>query len=158
MKQQYSFITKWAIEAPLKNVWDAIYESTAWPQWWKGVKAVEVIKEGDENGIGGIRRYTWGSVLPYTLSFNMELKERKNFSYMCGVAFGELEGMGEWLFREENGVTYVQYNWNVHTAKAWMNYLSFLLKPAFKYNHDVVMRWGAEGLAKKLDAKLISSS
>jgi hypothetical protein len=37
-----------------------------------------------------------------------------------------------------------------------MNYLSFLLKPAFNYNHDVVMNWGAKGLAKKLNAELIS--
>jgi hypothetical protein len=38
-----------------------------------------------------------------------------------------------------------------------MNYFSFLLKPLFKYNHDVVMRWGALGLAKKLDAELVSA-
>jgi hypothetical protein len=30
------------------------------------------------------------------------------------------------------------------------------MKPLFKYNHDVVMKWGAKGLAKKLNAELIS--
>ncbi len=37
-----------------------------------------------------------------------------------------------------------------------MNYFSFVLKPIFKYNHDVVMRWGAKGLAKKLGTELVS--
>ena len=75
---------------------------------------------------------------------------------MKGKAFGELEGEGEWFFEEKNGITQVQYHWSVFTNKAWMNYLSFLLKPVFKYNHDIVMSWGAKGLAKKLQAKLIS--
>lgn len=37
-----------------------------------------------------------------------------------------------------------------------MNALSFMLKPLFQYNHDVVMRWGAEGLAKLLQAELLA--
>ena len=72
-----------------------------------------------------------------------------------GIAFGELEGQGEWTFNEQNGIIQIQYNWDIHTEKAWMNYLSFLLKPAFWYNHNVVMHWGAVGLAKKLNAKLV---
>ena len=72
-----------------------------------------------------------------------------------GIAFGELEGQGEWIFNEQNGIIQIQYNWEVYTKKAWMNYLSFLLKPLFKYNHNVVMHWGAVGLAKKLNAKLL---
>jgi hypothetical protein len=33
-----------------------------------------------------------------------------------------------------------------------MNYLSFILKLVFQYNHHIIMRWGAKNLAKKLDA------
>ena len=85
----------------------------------------------------------------------MKLLERDELKRLYGEAFGELEGNGTWLFEEKDGISYVQYNWNVYTNKAWMNYLSFVLKPAFRYNHDVVMRWGAEGLAKKLNATLL---
>ncbi len=156
MENKYSFITKWQIKAPIQAVWDAIYESTEWPQWWKGVLAVKVLEKGSANGIDGIRRYTWKSILPYELTFNMQLTQRLDLELLKGTAYGELEGEGTWLFREENGITHVQYNWDVFTTKPWMNYLSFLLKPAFKYNHNVVMRWGAEGLAKKLNAELVS--
>ncbi|HRH61248.1 MAG TPA: SRPBCC family protein [Chitinophagaceae bacterium] len=156
MRDKYSFVTNWQIKAPVQQVWDAIYESTEWPQWWRGVLEVQVLEKGKPNGVDGVRRYTWKSALPYKLSFNMRLTEREDNRMMHGVAFGELEGEGRWLFEQRGDITYIQYNWDVFTNKAWMNYLSFMLKPAFKFNHDVVMRWGAKGLAKKLNAELIS--
>lgn len=156
MAVQYTFVTKWEIKAPLQEVWQSIYESVHWPGWWKGVLAVKEISKGNEDGIGGIRRYTWKSALPYELSFDMRLTHDDQFRMLRGEAFGELEGVGVWNFEEKDGVTYVQYNWDVTTNKSWMNLLSPILKPLFKYNHDVVMRWGAEGLAKKLNATLIN--
>jgi len=153
----YKFITQWKIAAPINDVWYAIHASEKWRSWWKGVRLVKVIKENDVNGINGIRTYTWKSFLPYNLSFQMKLTEKKDFEFLKGVAFGELEGDGTWFFKEENGVTKVQYNWNVKTNKPWMNYFAFILKPIFKLNHDIIMRWGAEGLAKKLNTKLIRS-
>ena len=71
-----------------------------------------------------------------------------------GAATGELEGQGKWLLSETDGITTIQYNWNVNTTKKWMNFLSPLLKPLFKWNHDIVMKWGAEGLAKQLGTVL----
>jgi hypothetical protein len=31
-----------------------------------------------------------------------------------------------------------------------MNYLAPIARPVFKWNHDVVMAWGREGLEKRL--------
>jgi hypothetical protein len=153
----YKFIARWQIAAPVNDVWYSIYESVDWPNWWKAVQRVTVIKENDANGINGIRKYVWKSILLYTLSFKMQMVEKTDFKYLKGIAIGEFEGDGEWYFKEENGITNVQYNWNVKTNKAWMNYFSFLLRPAFKLNHDVVIKWGVQGLANKLRAKLISA-
>jgi hypothetical protein len=156
MATEYAFITHWQIKAPLGQVWDAIYASLDWPLWWKGVLDVKELQKGDEDGIDSIREYTWRSILPYKLAFNMRLTELEKHRRMKGKAFGELEGEGEWFFEEKDGITYIQYNWTVFTNKSWMNYLAFIMKPAFSYNHDVVMSWGAKGLAKKLNAELLS--
>lgn len=156
MPAYYSFITRWQIEAPVAQAWDAIYDSLDWPNWWKGVLDVEETEKGDDRGINGVRIYTWKSVLPYKLRFSSRLLERDDYKRLHGVAFGELEGEGTWYFSEINGVTHLQYHWKVFTNKRWMNLLAFIMKPLFQYNHDVVMRWGAEGLAKKLNARLIS--
>jgi hypothetical protein len=156
MQEKYSFITKWQIKAPVKDVWDAIYNSLEWPQWWKGVIASHELEKGDNRGINGIREYTWKSALPYKLKFKSKLLEREDNKRLYGVAFGELEGEGTWYFYHKDGITHLQYDWHVFTNKKWMNTFSFILKPLFKYNHDVVMKWGAKGLAKKLNAELIS--
>jgi hypothetical protein len=117
----YKFITQWRIKAPLIDVWYAIYNSEEWPLWWQGVEDVTVIRENDVDGINGIKKYTWKSILPYTLSFKMRLVKKHDFEFLSGVAFGELEGDGTWYFTEENGVTKVRYFWNVKTNRAWMN-------------------------------------
>ena len=156
MASQYAFITRWQIKAPLPEVWDTIHDSTHWPLWWKGVVEVKELQKGDIDGVGGIREYTWRSIMPYQLAFKMRLTELEKYKRMKGEAFGELEGMGEWFFEEKNGISFVQYNWNVFTNKAWMNNLAFILKPVFAFNHNVVMSWGAKGLAKKLNAELVS--
>lgn len=156
MATQYAFVTRWQIKAPLPQVWNVIEDSLNWPHWWKGVVAVSEEKKGDVSGIGSVRVYQWRSILPYQLAFHMELTGLEQYRYLKGKAYGELEGEGEWFFEERAGVTYIEYHWTVFTNKAWMNYFAFLLKPVFNYNHDVVMRWGAQGLAKKLNAELIS--
>ncbi len=155
MATQYAFISRWQIQAPVEAVWESIHDSLSWPSWWKGVISVTEIEKGDAEGVGGIREYTWGSIMPYKLSFRMKLTELDKFTRMKGVAFGELEGDGEWFFEEKKGVTHIAYHWTVFSNKPWMNYLAFLLKPLFIFNHNIVMGWGAKGLAKKLNATLI---
>ena len=147
--------TVWQLQAPLEQVWDAIYNSLEWPQWWKGVRLVKEIEKEDVNGINSVKIYTWQSVLPYQFTFTMRLTGKEQLKHLKGIAFGELEGSGEWFFSEHNGVTSITYYWNIFTNKRYMNIFSFLLKPALIYNHNRIMHWGAIGLAKKLDATLI---
>lgn len=155
MATQYSFVTNWKFKASRKQVWDMVYNSLDWPGWWKGVYSVIEIKKNNADGIGGVREYTWKSALPYKLTFTMKLTEKEELKRLKGISFGELEGTGEWLLTESKGIVHVQYNWNVTTTKKWMNSLAFLLKPLFRFNHNVVMHWGAISLAKKLKADLI---
>ena len=89
-----------------------------WPQWWKGVISVDEIETGDADGINGVKHYTWKSVLLYKLSFTMRLTEKQPMRRLKGIAFGELEGQGEWIFTEQNGIIKIQYNWDVYTKKA----------------------------------------
>jgi len=48
--------------------------------------------------------------------------------------------------------------WRVRTAKSWMNFLAPIAKPFFKWNHDVIMNWGGEGLAQRLNCKLLDAN
>src|SRR5436190_20195065 len=87
----YRFVTTWNLRAPLGRVWDAIYDSTDWPRWWRGVVRVEVLLPGDTSGTGAVRRYTWRSKLPYSLVFDMEVTRVQAPHLLEGRASGELE-------------------------------------------------------------------
>ena len=153
----YEFVTVWRFDAPLALVWQEIKNTETWPEWWKGVLRVEELQSGDARGVGKIIRSTWKSALPYTLEFDSEVVRVEDLKLIESRAFGELEGAGIWNFTAEDDAraTRVRYDWKVRTTKAWMNRLTPVAKPFFRWNHNVIMRRGGEGLAKKLNCKLL---
>ena len=131
---EYRFLTTWCLEAPREPVWDAIWDSERWPEWWRGVTAAEKVSDGDETGVGQVGRYSWRSRLPYDLDFTMTTTRVERPHLLEGEASGELAGIGRWrLFEEEHSapVTAVVYEWNVHTTKPWMNAIAPIAAPVF---------------------------
>lgn len=152
--KDYEFVTIWRVQAPLETVWNEIYHTEAWPTWWKGVESVEEIRKGDESGVGSVHRYTWKSKLPYRLSFEMQTVRVESPVLLEGIASGELDGRGLWQLSRAGSETIARYDWKVETTKRWMNLLAPVARPVFKWNHNVVMSWGAEGLARRLGVKV----
>lgn len=153
---EYHFSTLWYLEAPVEAVWDAIYHSRRWPSWWRGVEQVLDLEAGDDNGLGAVQRYTWKSVLPYRLTFDMRITRIEPLICLEGMASGEVEGCGCWTFAREGTLTVVRYDWQVRTTKRWMNLLAPVAQPLFKWNHDAVMNAGGQGLARLLGTRLIA--
>ena len=153
---EFRLFTEWRIEAPLPQVCDAISQCLHWPNWWKGVVKVEEFDPGDAEGIGSLRRFTWRGKLPYRLSFDMRVIRIEPLTLLEGQASGEVEGVGCWRFSKEGDITVVRYEWQVRTNRLWMNIVAPIAWPLFKWNHDQVMRQGAEGMARLLNARLVS--
>ncbi len=147
---EYSFVTNWSFDAPIEAVWAEIENADNWPTWWRGVRRVELIKDGNTDGIGSIRRTTWRSALPYDLIFDSEVIRVEKFKLIDIRAFGQLEGRGVWSFSFDNETTHVRYDWTVVTNKRWMNLFAPIAKPFFRWNHDVIMKWGEDGLRNRL--------
>lgn len=156
--RDYEFVTIWRFDAPLAPVWNCVKDSEIWSEWWKGIIRVVELKKGDADGVGAIHRSTWKSALPYTLEFDSEIMRIEPLKLIEIRAFGELEGVGLWQFTEESdNLTRVQYDWCVKTTKVWMNYLAPLARPFFRWNHDYIMNAGGNGLARKLNCKLLEN-
>jgi hypothetical protein len=147
---KYFFRTTWELPAPVSEVWDLIHDAERWPEWWKGVLKVEKIRQGDADDVGSVFIQTWKSALPYTLSFTAETTKVEHHKLIEGTASGQLEGIGRWIFTPRGNETTLVYEWEVKTTSTWMNLLGPLLKPAFSWNHNIVMRWGKEGILKRL--------
>jgi hypothetical protein len=126
-----------------------------WPSWWRGVVSVVELDSGDANGIGSVRRYTWKSLLPYRISFDMRVTRIEPLVALEGVATGEVEGTGRWSFTDQGPVTTIRYEWQIRTTRRWMNLAAPLARPLFQWNHDLVMRQGGQGLARLLGARLV---
>jgi len=156
--QTFNFVTVWKIGAPLPPVWEAMSHFEDWPAWWKGVEQVEILERGDSNRIGFRSRQTWKSKLPYKLRFEGQIVRIDPMSLIEVRSEGELQGTGLMRFASDGNLTTFQYDWNVRTTKPWMNLVTLFAKPLFSWNHDVIMGWGAEGLAKKLGGKTITTS
>jgi len=154
----YSFLTTWILEAERERVWDAIYDSEAWPGWWRGVERVVEVTPGDADGVGQLGHYTWRSKLPYELTFEMRTTRVERPRLLEGQAAGQLAGTGRWRLWEQDAVTAVTYEWNVATTKRWMYLLRPVARPAFEWNHDWVMRNGAEGIANLLGCRLLAAA
>ncbi len=152
---QYEFLTSWCVDAPIERVFAVLNDSAAFPQWWKGVTAVEVLEPGAADGVGELARYSWRSVLPYTLRFDSRVTRVEPPHLIEGQATGELEGVGVWRLFAAPDSTAVLYDWRVRTTKRWMNIWGPVARPAFRWNHDRVMHQGGVGLARRLGASLL---
>ena len=153
----YAFLTTWLLESPRQPVWEAIYDQENWPSWWRGVEEAIELRPGDgSDGVGSVAKMVWKSLLPYRVEFEVTTTRVEKPHLLEGSAVGELEGVGRWRLHEQDGVTAVLYEWNVRTTKPWMNLLAPLLRPAFEWNHDWVMKRGGEGISQLLGCRLLA--
>ncbi len=147
----YTFISTWQIPAPLEQVWEVLYAVESWPTWWRGVEETRILNPEHPLGTVGSRMAsTWKSVLPYRIHFITELQEIVVGTRIVASADGDLRGTGRWDLSEHKGGTTAVYTWDVTTTKSWMNLLAPVARPLFAHAHEAVMRWGEQGLRRRL--------
>lgn len=150
--KQFNLVTEWDLDAPVERVWPLLTKVEEWPLWWRAVKHVELMQEGDADGVGAVHRMTWKTALPYQLTFDSRTTRIEAMSVIEGQATGELDGVGRWTLRPQGTGTHVRYNWNVEVTKPWMKALAPVLRPVFAWNHNVVMGWGEQDIRARLAA------
>ncbi|WP_053375998.1 hypothetical protein [Paenibacillus sp. FJAT-27812] len=151
----YSFETNWKFESDINQVWGLI-GGFKYGDWWSGVSSEPLYQGPRQDGIGNTYHYVFRTKLPYQLAFVAEIVRKEDPKYLEIRATGELEGRGVWTLSQEGSLTHVQYVWQVNANKKWMNLLAPILRPAFVWNHDQVMKKGAKGIADALGVKRIT--
>jgi Polyketide cyclase / dehydrase and lipid transport len=154
---EYRFLTTWVLDASAVDVWKAIYEIERWPEWWPGVEEVTKLRGGRDDGVGAVFRHRWRSRIPYVVEFDVETTCVERLRLIAAAARGKLAGTGTWRFWD-GSATAVTYEWNVATTAPWMNAVAPVARPVFEWNHHAIMRWGGEGLARRLGARLLARS
>ena len=146
----FDLVSHWRIPAPVERVWSALADPEGWPRWWPYVHSVRTLQRGDADGLGSVRRIEWATRLPYRIVIEVEAVESLRPERLRGRSRGQLRGEGLWLLRGDGVWTEVTYVWRVEVTQRWMRLLAPLLAPAFRWNHDGVMRAGEAGLVRHL--------
>ncbi len=141
----YHFVTHWKICGSIQKVYTILKDGPNYSQWWKPAY-VSTEKIGTDKVRSLVR-----AKLPYTLSFTTELI-RENPPHELEIkATGELAGRGLWKLSEDGEWVDITFYWDVAAQKPIVQWLSFFLRPVFRWNHDWVMKQGEKTLQKRVD-------
>jgi hypothetical protein len=89
------------------------------------------------------------------LIFDVQVIKSVPLKVIEGVARGDVEGTGRWLFSAEGDMTIVRYEWRIRITPLWMNVLTIVARPVIEWNHKSVMQRGGEALAQTLNVPLL---
>ncbi|GGJ37508.1 polyketide cyclase [Deinococcus roseus] len=147
----YHFVTHWRVKSSCQEISEVLADAEGLARWWPSVYLqVKVLKEGAQNGVGKeVELYTKGW-LPYTLRWSFVVTE-VNVPYGFALkAQGDFVGRGIWTFKQDGDCVNITYDWSIVAEKPLLKYLSFLMKPIFRWNHGWAMQKGFESLELEL--------
>jgi len=144
MAKEYVFVDEWDVDAPQRAVFDALADSRTYPEWWKPVY-IEV--EGDcEPAIGCSSKQHFKGRLPYTLRTTSEIVAFEPPSSVAVKVVGDLTGSGAWTLTPSDRGVHVRFDWTVVADRPLLRYLTPVLRPVFRWNHDWSVKRAIEGL------------
>jgi hypothetical protein len=152
--QELHLPTIWRIKGTVEQVYDVLSRPRDFPRWWPEVYLeVNELKAGNADGVGRVVALRTKGKLPYELNWQAEMTAAEKPHRMSVRARGDLDGRGEWRFRQDGEWVVATYDWTVLAAKPWMAVLAPLLKPVFAWNHRWAMQRGFEGLERELERR-----
>ena len=146
MKNEYRYIDRWHVDAPVEEAYDFIGNMLGYPAWW-GRVFLSVTGDPGPPQAGSTVRIESRSFLPYIIRWQIEITEAdrpRTFSFRMS---GDYLGSGRWAFTPAAEGTSVTFEFEPLIEKRVVKYLSPFVRPVFLWNHGWAMKRGQEGLA-----------
>jgi hypothetical protein len=142
---QYVFRSEWRIDAGADSVYKTLQDVSNYPTWWPQVVAARWID--DDSGEVRCR-----SLLPYDLIFVVHREvEDPQARVLRARLDGDLAGVSQWTVTErDDGSSLAVFDEEVDVRKRLVRAAGRLVRPALRFNHDLMMRSGEKGLRKHL--------
>jgi uncharacterized protein YndB with AHSA1/START domain len=144
MAAEYVFLDEWDVDAPQDAVFQALADARTYPVWWTPIYR-EVEADGPP-AVGCSSRQKFKARLPYTLSVVstiVRLEPPREFEVEVD---GDLGGRGVWTLTPSDGMVHVAFDWRVNADRALLRILTPVLRPVFRYNHNVAIKQAIAGL------------
>lgn len=144
MSAEYVFRSEWRVDASPDAVYATLQDVAGYPSWWPQVVAASWLD--DDSGEVRCR-----SVLPYELVFvvHRELEDPKTRVLRARMD-GDLAGFSQWTVSAHDGGSVAVFDEEVDVHKRLVRAAGRFVRPALRFNHDVMMRSGEKGLRKHL--------
>jgi hypothetical protein len=139
MASEYVFVDEWEVAAPPEDVYDTIVDARTYPEWWK---PVYLSVEGDERET----RHHFKGRLPYALKMRARLVYEERPRTFDVEVDGDLRGRGRWTFTPTATGTRLRWDWTVYADRPLLRYLTPVLRPLFRWNHNWAVARAREGL------------
>jgi uncharacterized protein YndB with AHSA1/START domain len=151
MTSEYVFVDEWDVDAPQDRVFDALADARTYPVWWTPIYK-EVRADGPPE-TGRVSHQKFGAKLPYTLSTVSEIVRYDPPDEFEVEVDGDLRGHGVWTLRRRDGKVHVRFDWRVHADRTLLRVLTPVLRPLFRWNHNVAIRAAMERLEQSAPAE-----
>jgi uncharacterized protein YndB with AHSA1/START domain len=144
MAAEYVFVDEWDVDAPQQAVFDALADARTYPTWWRPTYR-EVEADGPP-AVGCSSRHKFKAKLPYTLSTVSTIVRLDPPSAFEVEVDGDLRGHGVWTLTTTSDKVHVRFDWRVHADRALLRILTPVLRPLFRWNHNVAIERAMVGL------------
>jgi uncharacterized protein YndB with AHSA1/START domain len=141
----YRFVDRWVIAAPIERVYDVIGDPLGYETWWTDF----VIRASGDSGLpapGMQYELLVKAYLPYKVNFGLELLEADRPTRIRARLSKDFDGTGEWTLEHQDGVTEATLDWRLSVNHALIKYLTPVLRPLFRSNHNWAMKHGQQQL------------
>jgi uncharacterized protein YndB with AHSA1/START domain len=145
MASEYIFIDEWDVDAPQEEVFAALADARTYPDWWTPTY-IEVEADGPP-AVGCSSRHRFKAKLPYTLTTTSTIVRLEPPREVEAHVDGDLRGRGIWtLTPNHQGKIHVRFDWRVFADRPLLRVLTPLLRPLFRWNHNVAIKRAQAGL------------
>lgn len=147
----FHFQSTWSIPSDLIRIWNAIGGVERWPEWWKTMERVRVLRGPTlPVAVGSAAEYRIHSPLGYHFTFQSEVTAFDTGKWIHSAIVGQLSGTGRWEFSHDRGVTTATLLWDVAVTRPALARLAALgpVRSAMSWAHDRVMESGEAGLRR----------
>jgi uncharacterized protein YndB with AHSA1/START domain len=136
----YVFRSHWRLPARPDRVFEVLADVETYPTWWPQVRGARRLDDGSGE-------LTCRSLLPYDLVFVMhrELEDSERFVLRARME-GDLNGTSQWTVTPDGDSTVAVFDEDVSVGSGKLRAAGRVLRPALRFNHDLMMRSGERGL------------
>lgn len=150
----YEFLDHWQVEGTVEEVARIVYEGPGYSSWWPGVymESKELVP-GDGHMVGRVVEFYEHAFLPMNIRWRAKVLSSDWPNSMNIEAMGALRGTGLWKLEQNGKNVDITLDWRVHTSSPVEKYLSPIVRPVARLNHNWAMKRGEQSLRLELQRR-----